>query len=241
MENKLHPGDPRSNVAKFSAFDPDKYVIDDVALTVRTNEALTPGRPPSLTQQTIGKLLQPLTRELVEVPPRPTIDELPDAVIDHMVQRDKAFWVDKPGTNAYTLHDAYYNYGMTTEIVKPPHQEVFPRSYQYDLDCIKYRRQHACDGLKKTEEMLQKPLSAHCRDCNKYNTPSPTPFQLAWTQNPDQRRWRYYPDLTATLTAEEIRQLMNEVGRPFYNEACQWYNKNYTSVKYNCILRKFSK
>ncbi|CAH2218221.1 jg19719, partial [Pararge aegeria aegeria] len=30
------------------------------------------------------------------------------------------------------------------------HQDVFPRSYQYDLDCVKYRRQHACDGLKQT-------------------------------------------------------------------------------------------
>lgn len=28
-------------------------------------------------------------------------------------------------------------------------QDVFPRSYQYDLDCVKYRRRHACDGLKE--------------------------------------------------------------------------------------------
>lgn len=50
---------------------------------------------------------------------RPTIEELPDAVINKMVQKDIAFWVDKPGDNAYTLHDAYYDYGMTTEIVLP--------------------------------------------------------------------------------------------------------------------------
>ncbi|XP_059062347.1 uncharacterized protein LOC131855123 isoform X2 [Achroia grisella] len=150
-ENKQHPGDPRSNVAKFGAFDPDKYVIDSASFTVRTNEALTPGCPPYLTQQTIGKFLQPLTRELVEVSPKPTIDELPDAVIDNMVRKDKAFWVDRPGTNAYTLHDAYYSYDMRAEIVKPPHQDVFPRSYQYELDCVKYRRLHTCDGLKQTE------------------------------------------------------------------------------------------
>lgn len=36
-----------------------------------------------------------------------------------MVDKDKAFWVDKPGANAYTLHDAYYSYGMTTEKVLP--------------------------------------------------------------------------------------------------------------------------
>lgn len=44
---------------------------------------------------------------------------MPNTVIDQMVKKDKAFWVDKPGANAYTLHDAYYNYGMTTEMVKP--------------------------------------------------------------------------------------------------------------------------
>lgn len=50
---------------------------------------------------------------------RPTIGELPDTVINNMVRKDIAFWVDKPGDNAYTLHDAYYDYGMTTEIVLP--------------------------------------------------------------------------------------------------------------------------
>lgn len=42
-----------------------------------------------------------------------------------MVKKDKAFWVDKPGTNAYTLHDAYYNSGLTTE-------KVMPREYFLD-------------------------------------------------------------------------------------------------------------
>lgn len=36
-----------------------------------------------------------------------------------MLQKDKAFWVGKPGANAYTLHDAYYNYEMMTEKIKP--------------------------------------------------------------------------------------------------------------------------
>lgn len=42
-----------------------------------------------------------------------------DAVIERMVKRDKAFWVDKPGTNAYVLHEAYNNSGMTSERLKP--------------------------------------------------------------------------------------------------------------------------
>lgn len=50
---------------------------------------------------------------------RPTIDELDEAVIDKMVNRDKAFWVDKPGANDYTLHDAYYSYGIFAEVVQP--------------------------------------------------------------------------------------------------------------------------
>ncbi|KAG6449109.1 hypothetical protein O3G_MSEX005888 [Manduca sexta] len=239
MEKILHPLDPHSNVNKFTGYDSDKYILDDVTMTILTDEALTPGRPPCLTQKTIGKFLQPLTRELVEVPPRPTIDELPDAVIENMVQKDKAFWVDKPGSNAYTLHDAYYNYGMTTEMVKPNHQDVFPRSYQYDLDCIRYRRQHGCDGLKNTTGD-EKPLGAHCRDCRKF-TKGLTPFQLAWAEDTGQKRWKYYPDLTATMSATEIRRLMDQVGRPFQNEACNWYYKNYPPVKYDCILRKFSK
>ncbi|KAL0852163.1 hypothetical protein ABMA28_000398 [Loxostege sticticalis] len=239
MEHK-HPNDPRSNISKFTGYHPDKYAITDVSLTVRTDEGLTPGRPPCLTQQTIGKYLQPLTRQLVETPPFPTIDEMPNTVIDQMVKKDKAFWVDKPGANAYTLHDAYYNYGMTTEMVKPTHQDVFPRSYQYDLDCVRYRRQHACDGLKQRPGEPKKPVGPHCRDCSNMKVPALTPFQLAHIQDPGQKRWRYYPDLTATLTSEEIRKSMDEVGRPFRNEACNWYNENYPSVKYDVRVRKFS-
>ncbi|XP_013189036.1 uncharacterized protein LOC106133751 [Amyelois transitella] len=217
-----------------------QYVLDRAPLTVCTDESLTPGRPPRLTQNTIGKFLQPLTRELVEVPPRPTISELPDAVIDRMVQKDKAFWVDKPGLNAYTLHDAHYNCGMTSEKVQPPHQDVFPRSYQYDLECVRFRRLHACDGLKAAAKGPQKAVSPHCRDCSKWFQPGLTPFQLAWAQDAVQKRWRYYPDLTADLSAEQIRASMDDVGRPFQNEACNWYYKNYPTVKYNCIIRKFS-
>ncbi|KAG6449115.1 hypothetical protein O3G_MSEX005888 [Manduca sexta] len=119
------------------------------------------------------------------------------------------------------------------------HQDVFPRSYQYDLDCIRYRRQHGCDGLKNTTGD-EKPLGAHCRDCRKF-TKGLTPFQLAWAEDTGQKRWKYYPDLTATMSATEIRRLMDQVGRPFQNEACNWYYKNYPPVKYDCILRKFSK
>ncbi|CAB3225356.1 unnamed protein product [Arctia plantaginis] len=238
MENSHHPSDPRSNISKFSGYDPDKYALTDVSLTVRTDECLTPGCPPILTQNTVGKYLLATTKELSEYGPKPTIDELPDAVIDEMVKKDKAFWVDKPGANAYTLHDAYYNYGMTTEIVKPTKQDVFPRSYQYDLDCVKYRRRHACDGLK---EPGKKALRAQCRDCGKMHIPGLTPFQLAWAKDPGQKRWRYYPDLTSTLTSEQIRASMESVGRPFQNEACNWYNENYPPMKYDCILRKFSK
>lgn len=50
---------------------------------------------------------------------RPTISELPDAVIDQMVKKDKAFWVDKPGINDYTIHDSYVEYGIVTEVVQP--------------------------------------------------------------------------------------------------------------------------
>ncbi|KAI8430811.1 hypothetical protein MSG28_000966 [Choristoneura fumiferana] len=209
---KGHPRDPHSNVPKFGGYDPNNYMLDGVNLTVLTDESLTPGRPP-----------------------------LPAAVIDQMVKRDKAFWVDKPGANAYTMHDAHRDYAMTTEMIKPTHQDVFPRSYQYDLDCVRYRRLHGCDGLKQAKDEPKKPLKAYCRDCRHADQPGLTPFQLAWAQDPGQRRWRYYPDLTANLTAEEIRESMDEVGRPYQNEACNWYYKNYPSVKYDCIVRKFGK
>ncbi|XP_049884788.1 uncharacterized protein LOC126379863 isoform X2 [Pectinophora gossypiella] len=184
--------------------------------------------------------LRPTCRKLDESPPKPTIGELPDSVIDRMVKKDKAFWVDPPGKNAYVLHDAYYRYGMTTEKILPPHQDVFPRSYQYDLDCVKFRRYHACDGLKQTEGE-KKPVSVHCRDCRRMKVPGLTPFQLAWAQDAGQKRWRNYPDLTAKNTKEEIQKMMVEVGRPYRHEACSWYNENYPSVKYDFIIRKFSK
>ncbi|XP_063633872.1 uncharacterized protein LOC134804687 [Cydia splendana] len=239
---KGHPSEPPSNVPMFAGYDPNNYLLDDrMPKVVLTDESLTPGRPPRLTQRTVGKFLQPLTRELTLCPPRPMIKELPDSVKDQMVLKDKAFWVDKPGANAYTLHDAYYDYGMTTEIVKPVHQDVFPRSYQYDLDCVKYRRTHGCDGLKQSPDVKKVPLKAYCRDCSNNKDPGLTPFQLAWAKDPGQKRWRNYPDLSATLTPEEIRKSMDEVGRPFQHEACNWYYKNYPSVKYPVILRKFSK
>ncbi|XP_023941804.2 uncharacterized protein LOC112048502 [Bicyclus anynana] len=216
-----HPEYPRSNVAKFGGYDPNKYALDRVSGTVRTNESLTPGQPARLTQPSIDKFLRPLTRELDEVPPRPTIQELSDTVIDKMVQRDKAFWVDKPGANAYTLHDAYYNYDMVTEKVLPPRQAVFPRSYQYDLDCVKYRRQHPHGGLKQNANLQVKEYEA--------------------ASDSTQKRWRSYPDLTTPLTPEQILRLMKEVGRPFKNDACNWYYENYPTIKYNCIVRKFSK
>ncbi|XP_021186968.2 uncharacterized protein LOC110373870 [Helicoverpa armigera] len=237
-----HPKNPPSNVAKFTGYDSGNYALADVSRTFTNDECMSSCRAPFLTQHSIAKYLVPLTKELQEVPLRPTISELPDAVIEHVVQRDKAFWVDKPGLNDYTIHDAYYNYGMVTKVVKPTHQDVFPRSYQYDLDCVKYRRSHACDGLKQDgSEESKKPLSAHCRDCRNLNIPALTAFQLAWATDPGQKRWRNYPDLTETLTAQEMRNSMKEVGRPFRNEACNWYYKNYPPVKYDCIIRKFSK
>ncbi|CAH1647661.1 unnamed protein product [Spodoptera littoralis] len=235
-----HPADPKSNVAKFGDYDPKNYAIVDVSRTVKTHECLTPGCPPHLTQCCIAKYLIPLTKSLTEVPARPTISELPDAVIDQMVKKDKAFWVDKPGINDYTIHDSYIQYGICTEVVHPTPQNVFPRSYQYDLDCVRYRRTRACDALKESDDKSKKPLSAHCRDCRKLHIPPLTPFQLAWAKDPGQKRWRYYPDLTATLTRQEIRASMDNVGRPFQNEACNWYYKNYPPVKYECIVRKFS-
>ncbi|CAH0703505.1 unnamed protein product [Spodoptera exigua] len=169
-----------------------------------------PGCAPHLTQYCIAKYLVPLSKSLTEVPARPTISELPDAVIDHMVTKDKAFWVDKPGLNDYTIHDAYNQYGIFPDVVRPIPQNVFPRSYQYDLDCVRYRRSTACDGLKDTDGKPKKPLSAHCRDCRKLHIPPLTPFQLAWAKDTGQKRWRYYPDLTATLTREEIRASMDK-------------------------------
>ncbi|XP_068618968.1 uncharacterized protein [Battus philenor] len=234
-----HPHDPQSNVHKFSGYHPDKYALGNVSLTVRTDESVIPQRPPCLTQQTIGMYLQPLTRQLAEIAPRPTIDDLPDAVIDKMVQKDKAFWVDKPGANAYVLHDAYYDYEMITETARPPHQDVFPRSYQLDLDYVKYRRFHACDGLKDKQKKI--PLSPYCRDC-KMAHQIKLPGVLDDKDGDSVReRWRYYPNLNTKLPADKIRQLMENYGKPYKHEACLWYYKRYPPQKYEGIIRKFSK
>ncbi|XP_037978113.2 uncharacterized protein LOC105386482 [Plutella xylostella] len=235
---KQHPSEPRSNIAKCDNYDPDKYVIGLTSGTVTTDEALTPNRPPRLTQATVGMYLKPTTRELDVVPPRPTIDELPRAVINRMLAKDKAFLIDKPGADAYTLTDAYYHFGMVTDRITPHHQSVFPRSYQYELECVKQRRLHSCDKNYEDGEP-KKQLPAHCRDCSK-GTAALSAFQLEWAPDPVQRRWRQYPDLTRPLTEEEIRCSMGEVGRPFRSEACNWYYENYPSKKYDTIGRKFS-
>ncbi|RVE42490.1 hypothetical protein evm_012862 [Chilo suppressalis] len=102
-----------------------------------------------------------------------------------------------------------------------------------------FYEKHSATAIK-LHCFLQKAVSPHCRDCKKYIEPALTPFQLAWAQDAGQKRWRYYPDLTASLTADEIKTSMDNVGRPFQNEACNWYYKNYPSQKYDVILRKFS-
>lgn len=56
----------------------------------------------------------------------------------------------------------------------------------------------------------QKPISAHCRNCARLNIPALTPFQLVWAEDPGQKRWKYYPDLNASLTPDEIRTMMQE-------------------------------
>ncbi|KAJ2954325.1 hypothetical protein O0L34_g2581 [Tuta absoluta] len=231
-QKQNQPTEPRSNVAKVGHYDPDKYVLVSPVPTFITDEALTPNRSPCLTQKAVALYLRPLTFALDEQPPRPTVDELPEAVIDTMVKKDKAFWVDKPGSNAYVLHDAYYRYGMTTDLVHPHHQAVFPRSYQYDLACVKYRRTHACDIEQGTSKNQ---TANYCRNCCRLNIPSEP------TQENVQKRWRYYPDLTAKMSNMEIKELMSEVGRPFRSEACNWYNDNYPSIRYNYNVRKFTK
>ncbi|KPI91972.1 hypothetical protein RR46_08398 [Papilio xuthus] len=142
-------------------------------------------------------------------PDKPYIDDLSNIVIDKMLQKDKAFWVDKPGANAYTLHDAYYNYEMMTERIKPHHQDVFPRAYSYDLDCVKYRRLHACDGLKSSDQDA-KPIAAYCRDCKGGETKR----TQSGVDNDDTSlgRWRQYPNLNTKLPPETIRELMDEYG-----------------------------
>ncbi|XP_045542050.1 uncharacterized protein LOC106719749 [Papilio machaon] len=238
MEN-THPSEPHSNVHKFSGYHPDKYDLTGISLTVRTDESLTPQRPPCLTQRTVGMYLRPLTRELDEVAPKPYIDDLSNIVIDKMLQKDKAFWVDKPGANAYTLHDAYYNYEMTTERIKPHHQDVFPHAYSYDLDCVKYRRLHACDGFKSSSQENTKPAVAYCRDCKGGETKE----SQSGIDNNDITlgRWRQYPNLNTKLPPEKVQELMDEVGRPFKHEACNWYYRKYPTRKFDGILRRFSK
>lgn len=58
---------------------------------------------------------------------------------------------------------------------------------------------------------LQAPVGTHCRGCKKWYKPSLTPFQAAWAEDPGQRRWRYYPDLTKNMSSQELRKLMQEL------------------------------
>lgn len=51
--------------------------------------------------------------------------------------------------------------------------------------------------------------------------------------------------INLSLHSMYVLSTLNEkcfrVGRPFRNEACNWYNINYPSAKFDIILRKFSK
>lgn len=67
-----------------------------------------------------------------------------------------------PSSNVYCIYNfvgryfwfsCWYKSDINVNLSLAP-QNVFPRSHQYDLDCVKYRRLHACDGLSGDSKVI---------------------------------------------------------------------------------------
>lgn len=76
---------------------------------------------------------------------------------------------------------------------------------------------------------LQKQLPEYCRKCNQKISTEKAPSQTSFISNATQKRWKYYPDLTAKLSSNQIRDMMmNE-----YNHNCIIIYLQFNALKEN--------
>ncbi|RZC39691.1 hypothetical protein BDFB_011595 [Asbolus verrucosus] len=124
---------------------PKDYVLRDVNQNQRSCQEHTPTALPRITQTSLAKFCAPVQYQENEKLASLDIDvSVNRQVLERWTDKARAFWVDKPGKDAYFMHDIFNKY--TVEVVPSydarfKHSEhVFYRSFKYELECFEEER-----------------------------------------------------------------------------------------------------
>lgn len=101
---------------------PKDYYLEDVPPTQQSGQEFTPDALPRVTQTNLGKFCAPIEGDDEEKPAEIKIQPILPSVLDRWMYSWRAYWVPKPGENAYYLHDVYKNH---TVLVDPDYSPVY--------------------------------------------------------------------------------------------------------------------
>lgn len=149
---------------------PKDYIIKDVQNHLQSSSVITPTQNIRVTQPNLAKHCSPIEYNEGDVV-TPQIKKVHKKVIENWVDKNRAWWVDKPGQNAKFLHDLHKNCkyssasaGNANNPLFQHKEKVFNRPFMYELDCVEFRRlkklqdksdqeqKELCDRLTDIEE-----------------------------------------------------------------------------------------
>lgn len=95
----------------------NEYTLKDVSKGFLSDECFTPGKPPRNTQPTFAKQLVRVDGK--DCFPKTDNTEFHPTILEKLVERNRQFWIIKPGKDDYMLHDIYKNYSVSGESYNP--------------------------------------------------------------------------------------------------------------------------
>lgn len=101
---------------------PKDYYIEDVPPTQQSGAEFTPDALPRVTQSNLAKFCAPIEDHEDDKPTETKIQPVVPSVLDRWTDEWRAYWVPKPGENAYYLHDMYKKY---TVLVDPDYNPAY--------------------------------------------------------------------------------------------------------------------
>lgn len=94
---------------------PKDYIIKDVPFTQLSAQEHTPDALPRVTQTNFAKYCSPVERDEHDNSGEVHIETVRPQVLDRWTRAWRAYWVDKPGYNAYNLHNMFKKYTVVVD------------------------------------------------------------------------------------------------------------------------------
>lgn len=96
---------------------PRGYHLEDVPPTQQSAQEFTPVALPRVTQSNLAKFCSPLSgdEDDDDEPPPPQVQTVVPSVLDKWTNDWRAYWVPKPGENAYLVDEMYGKYRVTVD------------------------------------------------------------------------------------------------------------------------------